>query len=148
MYKLTFATLAILTFAGAARGDGPIEQGIATVIVAADSAYLCQSQDALIVAGDATAKERLGELNYMQTLIQGGCVQLRRGNGLKITSFGKGRVTGDRGDIVVTLSGRVAWKRDFADWYGKPLEQSSLHSACHPYEMPGGAHGQTCGLEY
>jgi len=138
----------------AARADNGIAFGIAKVIVAVDGAYICQNRDqnALNVANDPNARERMGDLNYMQVMIRGGCFQLVRGETLTIYALSENKRPEG---VVVSPLGKIGRMGDFTDWYGKPLAQSSLHRACHtsndgaPSWLPGPPGGTTsCGLEY
>ena len=124
------------------------------MIVAVDGAYICQNRDqnALNVANDPNARERMGDLNYMQVMIRGGCFQLVRGETLTIYALSENKRPEG---VVVSPLGKIGRMGDFTDWYGKPLAQSSLHRACHtsndgaPSWLPGPPGGTTsCGLEY
>lgn len=105
---------------------------VAPITVSAASAFICLSRDALEVAGDEKAKESMGELNYMQVMIRGGCIQVRRGTHLLI----RGLSEKNRDGFVISPLGKIGRMRDFSDAYGTPLAQSSLHHACHTDEPP------------
>jgi hypothetical protein len=103
------------------------QRTVAKVNVAADWIYICKDRDALNIANDHYARERIGDLNVMQILTQGGCIQANRGMQLRIRGLSdKKSATG----IVVSPSGKVGRMIDFTGWYGMPLLESSLHFAC------------------
>ena len=140
-FALGMLALSSIANAQVPQGDGTDEAGLAWVRVGASPAYLCHDAYALMIAGNEGAKQQMGEVNYMQAMILGGCMELEPGLLVRIRDFGQKLRTGQGHKVAITSNGNVVQARALLDWYGKPLLESTLHFDCR-------TESTFCGLKY
>jgi hypothetical protein len=96
-----------------------------------NGAYVCHSVEALEIAGNENAKREMGELNYMQAMVAGGCIQVKAGTGIQVHYIGK---TPHTKQAAVGAAGNYdrlfAFSSDLIDKFGIPVENSTLHFTC------------------